>query len=122
MMEIDLLGAMAIWGVKLNAVSVVNLLMGIGVFISANLLTTKQNQINHFFLFFVDFFFFVFKLGFCVHISYAFTRSTGTKDQRSCRALIEMSSSVFQGVTATKLVGVVVMGLSQSLIFRVNFI
>ena len=121
MMEIDLLGAMAIWGVKLNAVSVVNLLMGIGVFISANLLTTKQNQINHFF-YFLWIFFFVFKLGFCVHISYAFTRSTGTKDQRSCRALIEMSSSVFQGVTATKLVGVVVMGLSQSLIFRVNFI
>jgi hypothetical protein len=42
MMEINLLGAMAVWGVKLNAVSVVNLLMGIGVFISKNVAKKKK--------------------------------------------------------------------------------
>jgi Niemann-Pick C1 protein len=31
-----------------------------------------------------------------------------------------MGSSVFQGVTATKLVGVIVLGLSESMIFRVG--
>lgn len=130
MMEIELLGAMAIWEVRLNAVSVVNLLMGIGVFISKKTQTSKFTSKQTYFISFHFKFHFqiVFttnkkstnnKIGFCVHIAYAYTRSTGTKDQKAYRALVEMSSSVLQGITATKLVGVIVLGLSQSLIFRV---
>lgn len=54
MILIDLMGVMAIWDIPLNAVSVVNLVMSIGI-----------------------------SVEFCIHIAVMFMRTKGTRDQRT---------------------------------------
>jgi Niemann-Pick C1 protein len=93
MIEIDVLGAMAFWKLSLNPVSLVNLLMAVGV-----------------------------SVAFCVHIGYAWTRSTGTAHDRAYRAVVEMLSVVFSGITMGKLVLVIVLGITSGAIFKVTFV
>ncbi|XP_065864984.1 uncharacterized protein [Euphorbia lathyris] len=92
MIVVDLMGVMAILGVQLNAVSVVNLIMSIGI-----------------------------SVEFCVHIAHAFSVSHGDKNHRAKEALSTMGASVFSGITLTKLVGVVVLSFSKSEIFVVYY-
>ncbi|KAJ4715850.1 Niemann-Pick C1 protein-like [Melia azedarach] len=92
MIVVDLLGVMAILGIQLNAVSVVNLIMSIGIAVE-----------------------------FCVHIVHAFLVSDGNRDQRAKKALSTMGASVFSGITLTKLVGVIVLCFSRSEIFVVYY-
>ncbi|KAG5120468.1 hypothetical protein JHK84_038808 [Glycine max] len=90
--NIYLTGVMAILGIQLNAVSVVNLIMSIGIAVE-----------------------------FCVHIVHAFTVSLGDRSQRAKTALCTMGASVFSGITLTKLVGVLVLCFSTSQIFVVYY-
>ncbi|XP_056177183.1 uncharacterized protein LOC115669675 isoform X1 [Syzygium oleosum] len=92
MIVIDLLGVMAILKIQLNAVSVVNLIMSVGIAVE-----------------------------FCVHITHAFSVSSGDKDQRMKEALVTMGASVFSGITLTKLVGVLVLCFSRTEVFVVYY-
>ncbi|CAN8276827.1 unnamed protein product [Cochlearia groenlandica] len=92
MILLDLMGMMVILGIQLNAVSVVNLIMSIGIAVE-----------------------------FCVHISHAFLVSNGNREQRAREALETMGASVFSGITLTKLVGVVVLCFARSEIFVVYY-
>lgn len=88
----DLLGVMALWSIKLNALSVVNFVMAIGI-----------------------------SVEFCIHIAVAFMRSPGTNDHRVASAMIDVGSSVVSGITLTKFTGVVVLGFAPSVIFEVYY-
>ncbi|OWM70574.1 hypothetical protein CDL15_Pgr014247 [Punica granatum] len=92
MIVVDLLGVMAILGIQLNAVSVVNLVMAVGIAVE-----------------------------FCVHITHAFSVSGGDRDQRMKEALSTMGASVFSGITLTKLVGVLVLCFSRTEVFVVYY-
>ncbi|KAI4297881.1 hypothetical protein L6164_037740 [Bauhinia variegata] len=92
MIIVDLMGVMAILDIQLNAVSVVNIIMSIGIAVE-----------------------------FCVHISHAFMISSGDRSQRAKKALCTMGASVFSGITLTKLVGVLVLCFSRSEIFVVYY-
>nr|XP_011465571.1 PREDICTED: Niemann-Pick C1 protein-like [Fragaria vesca subsp. vesca] len=92
MIVVDLMGVMAILDIQLNAVSVVNLVMAVGI-----------------------------SVEFCVHMTHAFSVSTGDRDQRIKEALATMGASVFSGITLTKLVGVIVLCFSRTEIFVVYY-
>ncbi|KAK7299788.1 hypothetical protein RJT34_10616 [Clitoria ternatea] len=92
MIILDLMGVMAILGIQLNAVSVVNIIMSIGIAVE-----------------------------FCVHIAHAFMVSLGDRNQRAKTALGTMGASVFSGITLTKLVGVLVLCFSTSELFVVYY-
>ncbi|KAK9135670.1 hypothetical protein Syun_015000 [Stephania yunnanensis] len=92
MVVVDLMGVMAILNIQLNAISVVNLVMSIGIAIE-----------------------------FCVHIIYAFLASTGDRESRMKDALSTMGASVFSGITLTKLIGVIVLHFARSEVFVVYY-
>jgi len=92
MINIHLMALMAIWGIYLNALSVVNLVMSIGI-----------------------------SVEFCVHITKSFLSATGSHKERAEDALVNMGSSVVSGITVTKLVGVIVLNFAQSEIFRIYY-
>ncbi|WZZ54559.1 hypothetical protein YC2023_054666 [Brassica napus] len=88
----SLKGVMAVFHIQLNALSVVNLIMSVGIAVE-----------------------------FCVHITHAFSISSGDRNQRMKEALGGMGASVFSGITLTKLVGVIVLGFSRSEVFVVYY-
>ncbi|KAG6783580.1 hypothetical protein POTOM_009236 [Populus tomentosa] len=92
MIVVDLMGVMAILNIQLNAVSVVNLVMSVGIGVE-----------------------------FCVHLTHAFSVSSGDRDQRVRDALGTMGASVFSGITLTKLVGVIVLCFSRTEVFVVYY-
>ncbi|KAF3789097.1 Niemann-Pick C1 protein [Nymphaea thermarum] len=92
MIVLDIMGVMALLGIQLNAVSVVNLVMSVGIAVE-----------------------------FCVHITHAFVSSHGDKAERMREALRTMGASVFSGITLTKLVGVIVLRFARSEIFVVYY-
>ncbi|GMH04666.1 hypothetical protein Nepgr_006506 [Nepenthes gracilis] len=92
MIIVDLMGVMAILDIQLNAVSVVNLVMSVGIAVE-----------------------------FCVHITHAFLANDGDKNQRMKEALGTMGAAVFSGITLTKLVGVIVLRFSRSEVFVVYY-
>ncbi|GFP98541.1 niemann-pick c1 protein [Phtheirospermum japonicum] len=92
MMVVDILGIMAILDIQLNALSVVNLVMSVGIAVE-----------------------------FCVHITHAFLVTSGDRNQRMKEALTTMGASVFSGITLTKLVGVLVLCFSRSEVFVVYY-
>ncbi|KAH0684970.1 hypothetical protein KY285_022517 [Solanum tuberosum] len=92
MIVLDLMGVMAILNIQLNAVSVVNLVMAVGIAVE-----------------------------FCVHITHAFLVSSGDRNQRMKEALTTMGASVFSGITLTKLVGVIVLCFSRTEVFVVYY-
>ncbi|CAA0830100.1 Patched family protein [Striga hermonthica] len=92
MIVVDLLGVMAILNIQLNALSVVNLVMSVGIAVE-----------------------------FCVHITHAFLVTSGDRNQRMKESLVTMGSSVFSGITLTKLVGVLVLCFSRTEVFVVYY-
>ncbi|KAK3143975.1 hypothetical protein QOZ80_4AG0307300 [Eleusine coracana subsp. coracana] len=92
MIVLDLMGVMAILGIQLNAISVVNLVMSIGIAVE-----------------------------FCVHITHAFMIGIGDRETRARQALSTMGASVFSGITLTKLVGVIVLRFAKSEVFVVYY-
>ncbi|CAG8628831.1 10260_t:CDS:2, partial [Paraglomus occultum] len=94
MIVIDVLGVMAIWGVTLNAISLVNLVICVGIGVE-----------------------------FCVHIVRAFAVGGAgiDRDERAHRAITDVGSSVFSGITLTKFAGIVVLAFTRSKIFEVYY-
>eukprot|EP01087_Luapelamoeba_hula_P018260 TRINITY_DN5868_c0_g1_i1.p1 TRINITY_DN5868_c0_g1~~TRINITY_DN5868_c0_g1_i1.p1 ORF type:complete len:1312 (+),score=147.15 TRINITY_DN5868_c0_g1_i1:59-3994(+) len=94
MVEMDLIAIMYYWDISVNAISVVNLVMCIGI-----------------------------SVEFHTHIAHAFLQSSRapTRTQRAIDALVEMGSSVFSGITLTKFFGVVILAFSSSDIFRIYY-
>ncbi len=100
----DIMGAMAVMGVSLNAVSLVNLIICVGIAVE-----------------------------FCAHIARAFTFPSSStlataqtrfqrgRDQRAWAALVNVGGSVFSGITLTKLVGVTVLAFTRSKIFEIYY-
>uniref|UniRef100_A0A452R521 NPC intracellular cholesterol transporter 1 n=1 Tax=Ursus americanus TaxID=9643 RepID=A0A452R521_URSAM len=93
MILVNMFGVMWLWGISLNAVSLVNLVMSCGI-----------------------------SVEFCSHITRAFTVSTkGSRVQRAEEALSHMGSSVFSGITLTKFGGIVVLAFAKSQIFQIFY-
>ncbi|KAG2574016.1 hypothetical protein PVAP13_7KG294500 [Panicum virgatum] len=92
MIVLDLMGVMAMLGIQLNAISVVNLVMSIGIAVE-----------------------------FCVHITHAFMIGNGDRETRARQALSTMGASVFSGITLTKLVGVIILRFAKSEVFVVYY-
>lgn len=80
------------YGVEINAISVVNLVMCCGLAVE-----------------------------FCVHIMTSYLKQTGTNEERSRKALIDMGSTVMTGIVSTKLIGVTVLGFAPSEVFRLYY-
>uniref|UniRef100_A0A0R3TQD9 SSD domain-containing protein n=1 Tax=Rodentolepis nana TaxID=102285 RepID=A0A0R3TQD9_RODNA len=84
---------MGLWNISLNAISLVNLVVCIGI-----------------------------SVEFCAHIVRSFAISTkATRVERSLDALSEMGSSVLRGITLTKFGGIVVLGFAKSRLFQVFY-
>ncbi|KQJ84058.1 hypothetical protein BRADI_5g18407v3 [Brachypodium distachyon] len=92
MIVLDLMGVMAVLGIQLNAISIVNLVMSIGIAVE-----------------------------FCVHITHAFMIGIGDRENRARHALSTIGASVFSGITLTKLVGVIVLRFAKSEVFVVYY-
>ncbi|XP_014262096.1 Niemann-Pick C1 protein isoform X2 [Cimex lectularius] len=93
MIIVDIGGIMYIWNVSLNAVSLVNLVMAIGIGVE-----------------------------FCSHIVHSYVMSTKeTKVQRAADAITNIGSSVFSGITLTKFGGIIVLYFAKSQIFNVFY-
>jgi Niemann-Pick C1 protein len=103
MIVVDIIGAMAVFGVSLNAVSLVNLVICVGIGVE-----------------------------FCAHIARAFMFPSrivmarakshlAGKDARSWTALVNVGGSVFSGITITKLLGVFVLAFTRSKIFEIYY-
>jgi Niemann-Pick C1 protein len=103
MTVVDIIGTMAIAGVSLNAVSLVNLVICVGIAVE-----------------------------FCAHIARAFMFPSRTlmekapvkfrgKDARAWTALVNVGGSVFSGITVTKLLGVCVLAFTRSKIFEIYY-
>ncbi|KAK3303595.1 sterol-sensing domain of SREBP cleavage-activation-domain-containing protein [Chaetomium strumarium] len=100
---VDIIGAMALMGVSLNAVSLVNLIICVGIAVE-----------------------------FCAHIARAFMFPSRTfmeraknrfrgRDARAWTALANVGGSVFSGITVTKILGVTVLAFTRSKIFEIYY-
>ncbi|XP_066999010.2 NPC intracellular cholesterol transporter 1 [Anabrus simplex] len=93
MIVTNILGLMYWWNISLNAVSLVNLVMAVGI-----------------------------SVEFCSHLVHSFAVSVEeTRVMRVTDALVNMGSSVFSGITLTKFGGILVLGLAKSQIFSVFY-
>ena len=92
MIVVDMFGLMYVWGISLNAVSLVNLIMAVGI-----------------------------SVEFCAHVARAFSVSPlPTRIERAEDALARMGSSVLSGITLTKFVGIIVLAFAKSQLFEVD--
>merc|ERR1712173_550108 len=86
-------GLMYWWDITLNAVSLVNLVMAVGI-----------------------------SVEFCSHLIRAFSVNVGTnRIQRASNVLTNMGSSVLSGITLTKFGGIVVLAFAKSQIFNIFY-
>lgn len=103
MIVVDVLGAMALFSVSLNAISLVNLVICVGIGVE-----------------------------FCAHIARAFMFPSKPilekaknkfrgRDARAWAALVNVGASVFSGITITKFLGVFVLAFTRSKIFEVYY-
>lgn len=103
MSVVDIMGAMAVFNVSLNAVSLVNLIICVGI-----------------------------SVEFCAHIARAFMFPSRTvmesnnngflgRDARAWTALVNVGGSVFSGITVTKFLGVSVLAFTRSKIFEIYY-
>lgn len=97
----NIVGAMALWGVNLNAVSLVNLVICVGIGVE-----------------------------FCVHVARAFTFAQKvqlpagwgvTRQARAFNSLVNVGGSVFGGIALTKFIGVSVLAFTRSKIFEIYY-
>ncbi|XP_034834594.1 NPC intracellular cholesterol transporter 1 isoform X1 [Maniola hyperantus] len=93
MIVVNLGGVMYWWGISLNAVSLVNLVMAVGIAVE-----------------------------FCSHLVHSFSVSGGgSRVDRASHSLCTMGSSVLSGITLTKFGGIVVLATANSQIFQVFY-
>ncbi|XP_017042857.1 NPC intracellular cholesterol transporter 1 isoform X1 [Drosophila ficusphila] len=93
MIVVNLGGLMYYWNISLNAVSLVNLVMAVGI-----------------------------SVEFCSHLvhSFAISKSVSQID-RAADSLSKMGSSIFSGITLTKFAGILVLAFAKSQIFQVFY-
>jgi Niemann-Pick C1 protein len=91
LVDVDILGLMYVWGLTIDSVAIVNLVLAIGL-----------------------------AVDYSAHIAHAFMQATGTRQERVDKALEEMGVAVIHGAFSTFL-AVVVLSVSKSYIFRVFF-
>lgn len=92
MIIVNLGGLMYFWNISLNAVSLVNLVMAVGI-----------------------------SVEFCSHLVHSFSTSLeANRVERAADALTKMGSSIFSGITLTKFGGIVVLAFAKSQIFQVS--
>jgi len=89
---INMLGMMWAWSINLNAISLVNLVVCVGIGVE-----------------------------FVAHIVRSFKRAEGTAQERARHSLNVTGSSVLSGITLTKFAGIIVLGFSNSQIFQVFY-
>jgi len=92
MIQIDVLGIMYLWGIRLNAISTVNLVMAIGI-----------------------------SVEFCVHLALNFLTQEGSMDQRVKGTLSTIGGSVFRGIFISDLIGIIVLAFAHSEIFQIYY-
>ncbi|XP_058050619.1 NPC1-like intracellular cholesterol transporter 1 [Ahaetulla prasina] len=93
MIIVDTVGAMNLWGISYNAVSLINLVTAVGI-----------------------------SVEFVSHITLSFAISKkSTKLERSREATINMGSAVFAGVAMTNLPGIVVLAFAKAQIIQLFF-
>jgi len=103
MIVFDIIGTMAVFNVSLNAVSLVNLVICVGIGVE-----------------------------FCAHVARAFMFPSRAvmeraknkfrgRDARAWTALVNVGGSVFSGITITKLLGVCVLAFTRSKIFEIYY-
>uniref|UniRef100_A0A7G3ABJ9 Putative cholesterol transport protein n=1 Tax=Lutzomyia longipalpis TaxID=7200 RepID=A0A7G3ABJ9_LUTLO len=92
MILINMLGLMWAWSITLNAVSLVNLVVSVGIGVE-----------------------------FVSHIVRSYTRAIGDHMDRSRAALVNTGSSVLSGITLTKFSGIIVLAFAKSQIFQVFY-
>ncbi|XP_014273548.1 NPC intracellular cholesterol transporter 1 homolog 1b [Halyomorpha halys] len=93
MILIDLAGLMYWWSINLNAITLVNLVVAIGI-----------------------------SVEFCSHIVHSFAKSSKKgKKLRAQDALVNTGSAVFSGITLTKIIGISVLAFSKTQIFQVFY-
>lgn len=106
---LNVMGVMAAWGISLNAISLVNLVISLGIAVE-----------------------------FCAHLARAFMSApvgsgggsvetdhpAGQKerDERMWSALVDVGPSVLSGITFTKLIGMCVMALTRSKLLEVSIV
>ena len=101
MIVVDIIGTMAVANVSLNAVSLVNLIICVGIGVE-----------------------------FCAHVARAFMFPPASlmdkarlryrgRNARAWAALVNVGGSVFSGITVTKLVGICVLAFTRSKIFEI---
>lgn len=99
----NVMGVMGLWGINLNAISLVNLVISLGIAVE-----------------------------FCAHVARAFmSAETGIpvdqlskqkeRDERIWTALVDVGPSVLSGITFTKLIGISVMAFTRSKILEVYY-
>ncbi|KAK8849599.1 hypothetical protein IAR55_004934 [Kwoniella newhampshirensis] len=99
----NVMGLMGFWGISLNAISLVNLVISLGIAVE-----------------------------FCSHIARAFMgagsglpvdKIDGRRemDERAWTALVDVGPSVFSGITITKLIGISVLALTRSKLLEVYY-
>ncbi|KAF6262418.1 multidrug efflux transporter AcrB transmembrane domain-containing protein [Scenedesmus sp. NREL 46B-D3] len=89
---LQLAGSMYLSGIEVNAVSLVNLAMALGIAVE-----------------------------FCAHILHSFCVSHGSRRARARAALVKMGAPVTSGITLTKFAGVVVLAFARTQIFEVYY-
>ncbi|KAH7916135.1 patched family-domain-containing protein [Hygrophoropsis aurantiaca] len=100
---VSVMGVMSVWGISLNAISLVNLVISLGIAVE-----------------------------FCAHIARAFmTCGSGLpadhpggqkeRDERMWTALVDVGPSVLSGITFTKLIGMSVLALTRSRLLEIYY-
>jgi len=92
MVEADLMAVMQLWSISLNAISIINMAVAIGI-----------------------------SIEFCSHIAYAFNQGVGSRDERVQYALVEVGSSLFSGVFLIKFCAITLFGVVSSTLLEVFF-
>lgn len=62
-----------------------------------------------------------FGVEFCNHIGMNFMRQTGTRTERSMKAMHNMGSSVVTGIASTKFLGIMVLAFAPSTLFKLYY-
>ncbi|KAI9574905.1 patched family-domain-containing protein [Boletus coccyginus] len=100
---LNVMGVMAVWGINLNAISLVNLVISLGIAVE-----------------------------FCAHVARAFMSAAPNltadyparqkeRDERMWTALVDVGPSVLAGITFTKLIGMSVLALTRSRLLEIYY-
>jgi predicted RND superfamily exporter protein len=91
MVDVDILGLMYLWGLSIDATSIINLVLAVGL-----------------------------SVDYSVHIAHAFIGAKGSAQQRTETAVLEVGPAVFHGAMST-FVAVLVLAFARSYVFRTFF-